>query len=73
MNEEFENGLTQSAKLKICDELRECCVDILVIREKFQEIINQYNLPIGNMDNFGKVWFLQDETEILKTKIAEEE
>ena len=45
MNEEFENGLTQSAKLKICDELRECCVDILVIREKFQEIINQYNLP----------------------------
>tara|TARA_X000000368_G_C22515227_1_gene486691 strand:- start:3 stop:221 length:219 start_codon:yes stop_codon:yes gene_type:complete len=72
MNEEFKNGLTQSAKLKVCDELRECCVDLMFIREKFQDIVKQHNLPIGNMDNFAKVWFLQDEIEILRNKIEEE-
>lgn len=72
MNEEFKNNLTQSAKLKVCDELRECCVDLMFIREKFQDIVKQYNLPIGNMDNFARVWFLQDEIEILRNKIEEE-
>ena len=72
MNEEFKDNLTQSAKLKVCDELRECCVDLMFIREKFQDIVKQYNLPIGNMDNFARVWFLQDEIEILRNKIEEE-
>ena len=55
MNEEFKKGLTDQAKLKICEQLRECIIDIMHARDKFKTIVTDYDLPVSDLTHINSV------------------
>lgn len=71
MNEEFKEGLTDQAKLKICEQLRECLIDIMHARDEFYTIVQEYDLPISGLGHVNNVSNALSDVEILTTKVQE--
>ena len=72
MNEEFKKGLTDQAKLKICEQLRECIIDIMHARDKFKTIVTDYDLPVGDLSQINSVSYVLNDVEILTRKVEED-
>ena len=72
MNEEFKEGLTDQAKLKICEQLRECIIDIMHARDKFQTIVTDYDLPVSDLTHINSVSSVLGDVEILTRKVEED-
>lgn len=72
MNEEFKEGLTDIAKLKICEQLRECLIDIMHARDKFATIVKDYDLPISDLGHVNNVSNALGDVEILTTRVEED-
>ena len=71
MNEEFREGLTDQAKLKICEQLRECIIDIMYARDKFKTIVTDYDLPVSDLTHINSVSSVLGDVEILTRKVEE--
>ena len=71
MNEEFKEGLTDQAKLKICEQLRECIIDIMYARDKFKTIVTDYDLPVSDLTHINSVSSVLGDVEILTRKVEE--
>tara|TARA_B100002019_G_C20769097_1_gene356665 strand:+ start:188 stop:412 length:225 start_codon:yes stop_codon:yes gene_type:complete len=72
MNEEFKEGLTDQAKLKICEQLRECIIDIMHARDKFKTIVTDYDLPVSDLTHINSVSSVLGDVEILTRKVEED-
>ena len=69
MNDEFKEGLTDLAKLKICEQLRECLIDIMHARDEFYTIVQEYDLPISDLGHVNNVSNALCDVEILTRKV----
>ena len=72
MNEEFKEGLTDQAKLKICEQLRECIIDIMYARDKFKTIVADYDLPVSDLTHINSVSSVLGDVEILTRKVEDD-